>query len=411
VTLIIGTPIKQLELKKEILSSHTYRNLSDKEWNWAIEFITNGGSLKAYPQYQKAVLKDDYLSVPDKKIIQLHRMNIGTITSSTSITVKYQTGIVLGTIEEYFLTRLKPGSQFIFSGKRLELVRFHKLAAVVKRATKKVKGSVPTWSGGKMPLSSELSQYVANQITDPDDGVEMNAVKSILKIQSNWSALPSQNYLLVEFTALRGSQNLFFFPFAGRLVHEGLSALVAYRMTKTTAESIHVTQNDYGFSLSSRSGLSLDEDEIRHCFSSDGLHDDLEACMNTAEMARKQFNEIARVAGLITQQRPGKRKTHGDMQISSKLLFEVLEKYDPNNLLLHQAKNEILSRQLQISRLNKTMQKIQGMPFKLKETRRLTPMAFPLWADRLSAYLPAGDAATRLEKMLNELQQAALSMK
>jgi len=409
VTLIIGNPVTPEELKKEITSTHTYRNLTEQEWQWAINFITNAGALKPYPQYNKAILEKGTLSMPDKRIIQLHRMNIGTITSDSAILIKFKTGHALGTIEESFMAKLKPGMQFIFAGRRLELVRHHKLTATVTNVTKKTRGSVPTWNGSRMPLSSELAHAVAKQIQSPDENPEMNAVAPILKIQNSWSALPDTKKLLVEFTRSREGIHLFFYPFAGRLVHEGLAALTAYRLTHKISESIHVTQNDYGFSLTARSGLSLDEDIFRECFSTENLLEDLNACINTAEMARRQFREIAHVAGLITRQYPGKQHSNREVQVSAKLLFEVFQRYDPNNLLILQANQEILSRQLEISRLKKTLTEIENKPLELRETERLTPMAFPLWADRLSAYLPAGDAVTRLEKMLARLQKEASS--
>ncbi len=405
VTLVIGEPMSAAKLKKEILTSYTYRDITVKEWKWAIDFITNGGALASYPQYEKAKLQKGKLTVTDKRIIQLHRMNIGTITSDSAILIKYANGHYLGTIEENFITKLKPGKQFIFAGKRLELVRFHKLTATVRNATKKKRGDVPSWNGGRMPLSSELAHAVASKIHTPDDSKEMKAVIPILNIQSKWSALPSLETLLIEHTRSREGEHLFFYPFAGRLVHEGLAALVAYRMTRDMADSVHVTQNDYGFSLTARSGLNLNEDKLRACFSTENLIEDLQQCMNTAELARRQFREVARVAGLIVPQLPGKHRKSRDLQVSAKLLYEVFQRYDSENLLIKQASDEILTKQLEIVRLNKTLDEIAKKPLELKETERLTPMAFPLWADRLSAYLPAGDAVTRLEKMLARLQK------
>lgn len=406
VTLVIGEPARPEDLRDEIQSCHTYRDLTDEEWEWAIDFITNGGPLAAYPQYRKAMLRDGKLHVDDKRIMQLHKMNIGTITSDSAILIKYKNGQVLGTIEESFMSRLKPGKQFVFAGKRLELVRFHKLMATVKNATRKARGNVPTWNGGRMPLSSELASAVAHQLRSPGAHDEMQAVRPILEIQNSWSDLPGLDSLLIEHTRTRDGEHLFCYPFAGRLVHEGIAALVAYRLTEAVGESIHVTQNDYGFSLTARGGLPLDEGILRSCFSVNDLTEDLEKCMNTAEMARRQFREIARVAGLIVPQFPGKHKNNREIQVSAKLLFEVFQRYDSENMLLQQASREILSRQLEVSRLKKTLLDINERPMRLCETERLTPMAFPLWADRLSAYLPAGDAATRLEKMLEQLQKA-----
>ncbi len=406
VTLVLGEPARPEDLKKEILSIHSYHTLTDAEWDWCIAFITNGGKLAQYPQYRKAVLEKGKLNVHDKRIAQLHRLNIGTITADAAITIKFPRGQTLGTVEESFISRLKPGKQFVFAGRRLELVRFHKLTATVKTATGKACGEIPSWDGGKSPLSSELAHSVARQLKSPSDNPEMRAVAPILHIQRKWSKIPTDKELLVEFTLSREGQHLFFYPFAGRLVHEGLAALTAYRISQKTGESIHTNQNDYGFALTSRRGLSLDEEVFRAALSPEHLADDLVACMNTAEMSRRQFRAIARVAGLLVPDLPGNRRPARDLQVSARLLFEVLSRYDPENLLLEQSRREILEGQLEISRLHSTLMTVSARPFELIETKQLTPMAFPLWADGLGALVPAADAATRLENMLIRLQNA-----
>lgn len=405
-TLVLGEPASPEVLKKEIFSAFSYSTLTEAEWNWAIMFLTNGGPLSAYPQYQKAELIDGLLTVTNKRTAQLHRMNIGTITSDTSVLIKFASGRTLGRVEEGFASRLKVGKQFVFAGRRLELIRFHKLTATVRAATKVSKGEVAIWGGSKMPLSTELSHAVARSLHSTIESPELKAVAPILKIQKSWSTLPSDNELLIEFTRTREGEHLFVYAFAGRLVNEGLGALVAFRLSRNSGESINVTQNDYGFCLGSPRGLPLDEEILREALTIDQLLEDLLECMNTAEMARRQFRYVARVAGLLIPDMPGKRKPTRDLQVSANLLFEVFSRYDPDNLLLEQARREILEHQLELERLKKTLASIQDRPFRLIETRRLTPMAFPLWADRLSAFLPAGDAATRLEKMLAKLQKS-----
>ncbi len=406
-TIVLGEPGSVDELKREIFSSPSYASLTDAEWEWAVDFITKGGPLAQYPQYRKAEIVEGKLTVTNKRTAQLHRMNIGTITSDSAVLIKFVSGRSLGTVEEGFASKLKPGKQFIFAGKRLELVRFHKLTATVKAATKLARGDIAIWGGSKMPLSTELSHAVARALQSPARSKEMKAMAPILRIQKSWSALPSDEELLVEFTRTREGEHLFAYAFAGRLVNEGLGALAAFRMSREIGESINVTQNDYGFCLGAPRGLSLDEDTLRAALTTENLLDDLLECMNTAEMARRQFRDVARVAGLLIPDLPGKRKPTRDLQVSANLLFEVFTRYDPENLLLEQSRREIMERHLELTRLQATLEALKKRPFKLIETKRLTPMAFPLWADRLSAFLPAGDAATRLEKMLAKLQNEA----
>ncbi|MBB5353580.1 ATP-dependent Lhr-like helicase [Haloferula luteola] len=409
-TCLLGQPDDPAELLQEFRTTRAFRDLDSTSWQWLVGFITSGGhALQAYPQYRKAHQGNDgLLHFDDAAAARLHRMNIGTITSDPAITLRFASGKSLGTVEESFISRIRPGQVFVFAGRQLELVRFHQLQATVRASTKKHRGQVATWNGGKSPLSNELASAIARRLHHPPSPApEHRAVQPILDVQRRWSVLPGRDQLVVEFTRTREGEHLFIYPFAGRLVHEGLATLAAARLSRDIGESVDLTQNDYGFSLMAVRGLSLSEALIRSLLSPQDLLDDLLSAMNSAEMARRQFREIARVAGLLAPDLPGKRRSHRDLQVSSSLLFEVFTRYDPDNLLLDQARREILERQLEWTRLKATLDHLAQRPLHLIETERLTPMAFPLWADQLSAHLPAGDAHTRLEAMLARLEQEA----
>jgi ATP-dependent Lhr-like helicase len=408
VTCAIGAPFDPAEMRREIQSTHAFRDLDDAAWDWALAFISSGGkALAAYPRYQKARLEQGRFTVDDKRLIQQHRLSIGTISADPQVSVRFARGQSLGSVEEGFISRLKPGSLFVFAGRKLELVRFHQRIATVRPARRDAAGQVAIWGGSKMPLSSELAHALAARLRGEGKAApEMKAVAPILELQRRWSQLPDDRSLLVEHTRSRDGEHLFFYPMAGRLVHEGLGALIAYRLH--LKEDVTVTQNDYGFCLSARRGLQLSEKSIRLNLSIEALLEDLHACLNTSELARRQFREVARVAGLVLQPLPGReQRGQRELQASSRLLFEVLERYDPDNLLLLQSQREILEKQLEFGRLRDALAGLARRPIRLVETERLTPMAFPLWADRLSALLPAGDAASRLEQMLAELNRAA----
>lgn len=409
VTCVLGEPCRAEDLRAEVCTTHAYAELNDTEWEWALGFITHGGrALHAYPHYRKVVEREGWLSVPDADTARRHRLAIGTITSDAAIAVKYAGGRSLGTVEEGFISRLKPGKVFVFAGRKLELVRFHQQTATVRNATKNHKGEIVTWSGAKMSLSTELAHAVARRLRgEGPPAPEMRAFAPLLDIQARWSAVPTDDVLLVEFTRTREGEHLFVFPFAGRLVHEGLGSLVAHRLSRETGEPVHITMNDYGFGLAARGGLHLDEAVLRAALTREHLLEDLVGCLNTAELARRQFREIARVAGLLMPDYPGKRRKLREVQTSASLLYEVFDRYDPGNLLLEQSRREIFEKQLELTRLDATLAALEHRPMKLIETERLTPMAFPLWAERLHAFHPGADAATRLEKMLLELEQAA----
>lgn len=408
VTVAIGEPCPLDDLRREIESTHAYAGLSDAEWDWAIGFVTTGGeALSKYPNYSKAAIEEGALTVTDKRVAQLHRMSIGTITSEAAITVRMGNR-TLGTIEEGFVARIKSGGQFIFSGRRLQLVRIRNQVAQVKNATGKAKGQIATWAGSKMPLSNELAHAVARRLHSAPDGVaEMERVAPVLKLQSDWSRLPSDDSLLLERCESKEGHHVFVFPLAGRLVHEGMGALVASRISRDYSSTVVATMNDYGFGLTSPDPLPFEEEAWRGYLSTENLLEDLLECLNAAELAKRQFREIARVAGLVVQNYPGQRKNTRDLQASSGLLFDVFTRYDQDNLLLAQAEREILERQLELTRLQGSMQQLAKCPFHLIEPGRLTPMAFGLWADRLNATVTGESYATRLASMIAELENAA----
>ncbi len=431
VTCAIGEPFLPDEMRGEIRSTRAYHDLTDDEWQWSLGFISSGGkALAAYPRYQKVRVENGRYTVDDKRLILQHRLSIGTISSDPAVVIRFANGHTLGTVEESFIAGIKTGGHLIFSGRHLTLVRFHQRTATVKPAGKTTKGRIAIWGGAKMPLSTELTHAIAQRLKEGSTGIlpvssaetpapktlppapEMAAIAPILDIQRRWSRLPSDDTLLIEFTRSKEGEHLFLFPFAGRLVHEGLGTLVAYRIGRENSQSIQATQNDYGFSLTAKRGLVLDEQSLRRHLSPDNLLEDLIACMNTAELARRNFREIARVSGLILQQPPGRQdRSRRELQSSATLLFEVLQRYDPENLLLHQSEREILEKQLEYTRLHQVIQNLTQRPFHLVETEHLTPMAFPLWADRLQSTLVAADAATRLADMLEELNVAADSIR
>lgn len=413
-TVAAGGGFEAGAMRREVRSTHAFADLDDASWEWLLIFITSGGkALRAYPEFARVGMADGRYLMTDARTITLHRLAIGTISNDTAIAVVYAGGRRLGTVEESFISKIKPGGLFIFSGRRLELVRCKDLKAVVKDAAKKKQsGQIPSWQGGKSPLSTELASAVSRKLESAGTGdlsdPEMRMFSPILALQKAWSTVPRSDQLLIEETTSREGNHVYVYPFAGRLVHEGLATLVAWRMARHRSVSITVSFNDYGFELFSRDDLAADEKTWRGLLSTENLTGDLQACMNTAELAKRQFRGIARVAGLVLQGFPGNPKTTKSLQISSGLLFDVFSKYDPDNLLLDQARREILEQQLELTRLTATLEDLERREMIRVFTKRLTPMAFPLWADLLSSSLTTENFATRLERMLAELEQAAL---
>ncbi len=413
-TVALGGGFRPAELLDEVRTTHAYRQLSDTEWGWVLDFVTRGGrALEAYPRYHKVVTDAEGVHrVPDRRVARQHRMSIGTITSDAQLRVRYLKGRTLGRVEEAFLARLRPGETFLFAGRTLRLVRIREMTAWVRRVRSRT-ASVPRWMGGRLPLSTELGAEVLETLagTGAKGGrggpmAELEALAPLLEIQARWSHLPSPDRLLVERTETREGAHLFVYPFLGRLVHEGMSTLLAWRFSRAEPRSIEYSVNDYGFELVSDEPL-VPPHGWGSLLSPEGLVDDLLEAVNAAELARRQFREIARVAGLVFPGYPGSGKSDRQLQASSGLLFDVLARYDPENLLLTQARREVLEGELSLRRLRRGLETLQSRPVDERATSRLTPLAFPLWADRLHARVSSESWRDRVARMVERLERSA----
>jgi ATP-dependent Lhr-like helicase len=265
--------------------------------------------------------------------------------------------------------------------------------------------------GGKMPLSTQLAHFVRLLLADAKGGQfhgpEMKAVEPVLSIQAAWSCIPGVDELLIEWTETRYGFHYFIYPFAGRLAHEGLAALAAYRLGKLAPRSFTLTMNDYGFALNTPTAMQLEEKDWRATFSPERLIEDLLECLNSTELAKRQFREIARISGLIFQGYPGAGKSNRQLQASSGLLYEVFTKYDPENRLLDQARREVVERQLDAQRLRSTLEDIRAMRYTQIHTERLTPLGFPLWSMWVQAEVSSEQWRDRVQRMAEQLDAAA----
>lgn len=411
VTIAIGGGFEEEDLKAEVRTTAAFHNLTDDEWSWTLRFVTQGGdALRAYPEFQRVVERDGRFVVEDRHIAQRHRMSVGTITSDNAMEVKYLQGRKLGTVEESFVARLRPGDVFHFAGKALQFVRANAMTALVRPANR-VAGAIPRWEGGRLPLSNELASSIRDVLEDAKYGVledpEMIALEPILELQARWSALPAAEEFLIEQVESREGHHLFFYPIEGRLVHEGLAALFAYRMSRVRPITFSLAMNDYGFELLSAFEAPLEEAISSGLLEPSGLAEDIPASLNSVEMARRQFREIARVAGLIFQGFPGMPKSARQIQASSGLFYDVFAKYEPSNRLLHQATREVLERQLEHSRMGLALERLKSSRLLVTNPPSPTPMSFPILVDRLRDMVTTESLPDRIERMSVALEKEA----
>lgn len=411
VTVAIGGGFCSEELRREVRTTAAYQSLTDAEWNWTLQFVVQGGeSLHAYPEFHRVDRVGDRYEVKQRRIAIMHRMNIGTIASDTSMRVKFMHGKTLGTAEEYFLSKLKKGERFLFAGRLLTLVTVKDNIAYVRKA-KGQPDTVPRWMGGRMPLSSELSEGIRQRLQQASEGKligrEMKTLQRLFETQSRWSVIPKEKQLLIEQIKTRGGHQIFLFPFEGRLVHEGLSALLAYRISQIQKTTFSMACNDYGIVLQSPHRIDVPAAIDGGIFSPEGLTRDIMQSMNATAMAKRQFRQIARVAGLIHPGYPGRSKSAGHLQASSNLFFDVFCEYDPNNLLLEQSRREVLELQLESSRMFQALERIEESEIVITSPTKITPLSFSLLVDKLRERLSSESLAERIARLQAQLEKAA----
>ena len=409
-TLACGPGFDPKTTLEAVRQTASFSALNLDKWQWCLRFLEHGGEcLGAYERFRK--LEPDSngrMVVKQTPIARLHRLNIGTITSAPSIRVRFVRGSVLGHVEENFVSQLKPKDVFFFAGRQLEFVRLREMTAYVKATTKK-STTVPAWAGGQMALSDLLTHHLREEVARAGRGEldtpELKALEPLFERQQDLSTLPRADQLLIESCQTREGSHLYVYPFEGRFVHEGLGFLFATRLTRLQRGTITVSVNDYGFELLAPRQYpfaELIEDHIEDLLGADQLEADLEQALNLSELCKRRFRSIAQVAGLLVQGFPGQSKSTGQLQISGSLLFDVFSRHEPQNLLLQQARDEVLNEQLELPRLKAALERMAKGEVIHSPTPRPGPMAFPLLVERLNNRMSNESVLERIQRMQAE---------
>jgi ATP-dependent Lhr-like helicase len=388
---------------EEVRSAYSYRELTREEFDWTLKLVAEGGAtLWAYPEYRKLSDENGKLKVTSEKIGQMHKLNIGTIVSDATMNVSMTGGKRLGSIEEHFISYLKPGDAFLFAGRALEFIRVRDLTAYVKPARSTTRFT-PRWGGTKLPISESLGRSVRESLQRASEGArdsaELQAAAYIVDAQQKLSIVPRADELLVETCLTREGRHVFFYPFEGRLVHLGLAAILSLRLSRLRKATYSIAANDYGFEL-----LTARENDVRELlskelFSGENVFEDAIASVNVGELSRAQFREVARVAGLVFTAYPGVRKTARQIHANSSLLFDVFNEFDPGNLLLEQARREVMDRQFERGRLSRAMDRLHGSVIRTVEVATPTPLGFPLIIEREGGTLSSQTILERVQAM------------
>jgi len=422
-TLAVGEGFRQEEIYREVKETYCYADMTDDEWREILLHITEGGkALQHYDEYRKVEVENGLYRITNRRIAMRHRMHIGTIVSDAMLKVKFLSGKYIGVIEEGFISRLEPGTCFTLAGRNLELIGIKDMTVIVKASASK-KTIVPSWQGGRMPLSANLGRVLRKTfdrafemtrdisekgVSKRSAGykkypVELRALLPLFILQQQLSHIPKSSELLVEQIETKDGYHLFVYPFEGRLVHEAMAALLAFRIAKIRPITFSIAMNDYSFELLSDQPIPVDDSNVYELFTTENLLEDIQRSINSVEMAKRKFRDIAVIGGLVFQGYPGEQVKARHLQSSASLVFKVFAEYEPNNVLLRQAYREVFSDQMEEVRLRDALQRIVQSDIIITYPQKLTPFCFPVKVDSLRENLTSEKLEDRVKRMQEQL--------
>jgi ATP-dependent Lhr-like helicase len=420
-TLAVSDGFVPTEIWPEVKATFCYSELTEEEWQEILYFITAGGNaLQQYDEYKKVEIENGVYKIKSRRIAMRHRLHIGTIVSDAMLKVKFLSGGYVGIIEEGFISRLEPGDSFTLAGRQLELVMIKDMTVIVKKSNVK-KSLIPSWLGGRLPLSASLGKVLREKFDEASDinqqrangkrtkftslSPEISALKTLFDLQDILSHVPKANELLIEQIETGDGFHLFVYPFEGRLVHEAMAAILAYRISRITSITFSIAMNDYGFELLSDQPIPVDDSNVYELFSPDNLMEDIQRSVNATEMAKRKFRDIAVIGGLIFQGYPGEHKKARHLQASAGLLFNVFNEYDPDNVLIRQSFQEVFDQQMEEVRLRDMLQRISHSRIIITYPERLTPFCFPIKVDSMRENLTSEKLEDRVRRMQQQLEK------
>ncbi|QSW90514.1 ligase-associated DNA damage response DEXH box helicase [Flavobacterium endoglycinae] len=403
-TLAVSDGFFPNEIFEEVKTTFCYQNITKENWNWILNFITNGSqSLQAYDEFKKVEIEEDgRFKINNRFIAMHHRMQIGTIVGDAVLNVKFLSGGFIGTIEEWFASKLQRGDVFTFAGRRLELFQIKNMQVLVRKADPKKTSKTVSWMGGRMTLSAQMSKLLREELYAANTenlSPELKALKPIFDRQRKESIVPNNDEFLIETFKTREGFHAIFYPFEGRYVHEALASLISYRISLLSPITFSLAYNDYGFELLSDQEIDMEAVFDNDLFTTAYVHYDLQKSLNSTEMARRKFRDIAVIAGLVFTGMPGKPVKTKHLQSGSQLIFEVFRDYEPDNLLLQQAFTETFEHQLEEGRLIQALERINNQKIVWKQCLKPTPFSFPIITDRLREKLSSETLQERIKKM------------
>ncbi len=410
-TLAVSDGFYSDEIYQEVKNTFCYQTLTEETWQWLLNFLVMGSqSLKTYDEYKKVeVDPDGKFKVNNLAIARRHRFQIGTIVGDASLSVRYQKGGYIGTIEESFISKLSPGDVFTFAGRNLEFIRIKGMTAQVKNSSKR-SNKIPSWMGGRLSFSAKMSELLRQELYSAEleskaQSLEIQSLQPMFTKQREESIVPQPNQFLIETFKTNDGYHHIFYPFEGRAIHEGMSSLLAYRISLLSPITCSLAFNDYGFELLSDKEIEIQAVLDNDLFTPEYMLNDLQKSLNSNEMARRKFRDIAVISGMVFTGYPEKGVKIKHLQSSSQLLFDVFKDFEDDNLLYQQAFTETFEHQLEEGRLRLALERIAQQEIVWKKCQNPTPFSFPIITDRLREKLSNEKLADRIKRMTKILMR------
>ena len=377
-----AAPFAPDALYREVATAQPYADLTRDAFDRILDFVATGGyALRTYERYARLrTTPEGLLRIANPRIAQQYRLNVGTIVEAPMIKVRltkkrsrptksngpgaFAGGRVLGEVEEWFIEQLAPGDTFRFAGEVLRLEGLRDIEAFVSRAGD-TDPKVPSYMGGKFPLSTHLAQRVRKMLADEQAWSKLpNEVSEWLRLQKGASVMPNPDQVLIE-TFPRGARNyMVCYPFEGRLVHQTLGMLLTRRLERLRARPLGFVANDYALAVWGLGDLSrlieMGKLDLAALFEEDMLGDDLDAWLASSALMKRTFRVCAVISGLIERRHPGKEKSGRQITVSTDLIYDVLRQHEPDHILLQAAWADAATGLLDISRLGDFLARIKG---------------------------------------------------
>ncbi|MBH9974380.1 MULTISPECIES: ligase-associated DNA damage response DEXH box helicase [Bartonella] len=415
-------PFNADELYQEVKTAEPYSSLKRKTFDETLNFVATGGyALKAYEQYAKIRLtKDGRWRVSNPGIARQYRLNMGTIVEAAELNVRLvkagnstamRGGRMLGRIEESFLESLTKGDTFIFAGHVLcfEAIRENECYVSL---SKKPEARVPSYMGGRFPLSTYLADRLRKMLANPKEWhVLPEQVQKWLSQQKISSILPDTNQLLIETFNEKNRSFLVAYPFEGRLAHQTLGMLLTRRLERAGLKPVGFVATDYSIGLWTLDdigeAIKAGNLSLKELFSEDMLGDDLEAWLDESYLLKRSFRNCAMIAGLINRRHPGQEKTGRQVTVSTDLIFDVLRTHEPNHILLQATRQEAARGLLDIKRLGDMLKRIKNHIIH-RPIDRMSPLALPVMLEIGKEMIPGSAEDNILMEAAEELIHTVL---